>query len=437
MYVYVKNKRGEPLMPTTPRKARLLLKEGKAKVVKAKPYTIQLTYVTGENKQDITLGVDAGYQTIGFSALTGKEELLAGECTLLIGQTERNKERLMYRRQRRNMLRYRAPRFHNRKTPEGWLAPSIQHKFDSHLRLVEQIKAILPITRIVIETANFDIQAIKNPGIEGKEYQEGEQQGCWNLREYILHRDNHQCQNPNCKNKAKEKVLQVHHIGYWKGDRSNRPGNQITLCDMCHRPENHKEEGFLFGWQPKVKSFKPETFMSTVRWILVNILGCEHTYGYITKSHRITLALAKSHANDAFCIAGGTDQERATIICINQIRRNNRSLERFYDAKYFDRRTGKKVSGQILNSGRRTRNKNLNTENMRQYRGEKLSPGRVSIRRQRYSYQPGDTVLYEGQKCKVKGVQNLGAYIKLAEVNNPVKTAKVRILYFGKGLRVA
>ena len=49
---------------------------------------------------------------------------------------------------------------------------------------------------------------IKNPSIEGKEYQEGEQQGFWNLREYILQRDGHKCQNPNCKSKSKEPILQ-------------------------------------------------------------------------------------------------------------------------------------------------------------------------------------------------------------------------------------
>ena len=271
--VYVKNLRNEPLMPTTPQKAKRLLREGKAKVITTKPFVIQLTYATGENKQPITLGIDAGYQNIGFSAITEKAELIAGECNLLTGQVERNKERLMYRRQRRSRLRYRKPHFDNRKKPEGWLAPSIQHKLDSHIRLIEKIKSILPITRVIIEVANFDIQKIKNPNISGKEYQEGEQAGYWNLREYILHRDNHQCQNPNYKNKSKEKVLQVHHIGYWKGDRTDRPGNLITLCDKCHKPENHQPVGILHGWEPKVKAFRAETFMTIVRWKLVNTLN--------------------------------------------------------------------------------------------------------------------------------------------------------------------
>jgi len=73
-------------------------------------------------------------------------------------------------------------------------------------------------------------------------------------------------------------------------------------------------------------------------------------------------------------------------ITVQQVRRNNRSLQKFYDAKYIDLRTGEKVNGQELNCGWRTRNKNLNTENLRKYHGKKISPGRVSIRKRRYPY---------------------------------------------------
>ena len=48
-------------MPTTPRKARLLLKEKKAKVVTIKPFTIQLFFGSRGYKQGLTLGIDSGY----------------------------------------------------------------------------------------------------------------------------------------------------------------------------------------------------------------------------------------------------------------------------------------------------------------------------------------------------------------------------------------
>lgn len=434
MKVFVINQHGQPLMPTTPRKARLLCESGKAKRVNRTPYTIQLLHGASGYKQPVTVGIDAGYGTVGFSVITDREELLSGELALLKGVSERLKEREMYRRGRRNRKRYRQPRFDNRKKPEGWLAPSVQHKLDSHSRLGEKIKTVLPVTRVVVEVANFDTQAIKKPGIAASEYQQGEQAGFWNLREYILHRDSHTCQNPGCRNRAKEKILEVHHLGYWQHDRSDRPANLITLCTKCHTPAHHQPGGFLCGWQPALKSFRPETFMTTVRWRLTAQLEAEATYGYLTKSKRIELGLPKSHPDDAFVIAGGTTQKRAEPTQLEQIRRNHRSLQKFYDAHYIDARTGQKASGQALNSGRRTRNKNLNGENLRGYRGPKVFKGRLSIRRRRYTYQPGDLVRFECQPYRVKGIQNYGDYIKLDGLLKPVRTKWVSPGCWRKGM---
>jgi len=433
--VYVLSIEGKPLMPTKRHgKVRRLLKQHLAKVVKTKPFTIQLLYETTSYTQNITLGIDSGYNYIGFSAITEKEELISGEVKLRSDISELIKERRMYRRIRRSRLRYRKPRFDNRVSSkkEGWLAPSIQHKFDSHIRFINLLKTILPITDVVIEVANFDTHKLKNPDIEGVGYQQGEQQGFFNLREYILYRDNYTCQLCG----RKDLPLEVHHIGFWKQDRTDRPSNLITLCIKCHTPKNHKENGKLYGMQPIQKPFKEATFMSTVRWELVNTLGCKHTYGYITKSKRISLNLEKTHYNDAFCIAGGTNQIRIQPIYFEQIRRNNRSLEKFYDAKYIDIRDGSIKTGQELFNGRRCRNKNLNTENLRKFRGQKISAGRRSIRTQRYFYQPKDIVIYEGRKYTVKGIQNKGAYIKLVEICKPVKTELVKPYVFRKGLCV-
>jgi hypothetical protein len=433
--IFVLNRHGKPLMPTTPRKARLLLARGKACIKHHEPiFTIQLRHGSSGYKQDVELGLDAGYQEAGYSAVSGKEELPCGELHLLEGMSERLKERAMYRTQRRRPRRHRQPRFNNRRRQKGWLAPSIQHKLDSHVSLVELIKSVLPVTRACIEVASFDIQKIKNPSIEGVEYQQGEQKGFSNEREYVLHRDGRTCQNPDCKTKDKQPVVEVHHIGYWKNDRSNRPANMITLCTRCHATKNHEEGGFLHGWEPKLNSFKPETFMSTVRWRMVNALGCDHTYGYLTKQKRFELDLPKSHWNDAFVIAGGTTQPRATPLMLEQVRRNNRSLQKFYDAKFIDRRTGKVASGQELYNGRHTRNKNLSEPSLRKYRGEKVSKGRVSIRRQRYTYQPKDIVSYLGKHFKVKGMQNYGTYIKLDGLPKPVKIASVAPVRWRKGI---
>lgn len=434
--VYVLSKDGKPLMPTKRyAKIRILRKKGLLKIIDRKPFTVQLLYDTNNITQDIILGIDSGYLNIGFSAITEKQELISGEVKLLKGQKERLKERSDYRGLRRQRLRYRARRFDNRisSKKEGWLAPSIKHKLDSHIRFIEKLQKILPITKIVVEVANFDIQKIKNPEIEGKLYQEGEMKGFWNLREYILHKDNHKCQNPDCKNKDKDQILMIHHIVFREKGGTDSPVNLTTLCNKCHTPSNHKKGKFLYDWMMegrKAKGFKDSTFMSMVRWRLVNYLNSldietKHTYGFETKSKRIELGLEKSHFNDAFCIAGGINQKRIEPFFVEQIRRNNRNLEKFYDAKFIDIRTGKKVPANELHCGRTTRNKNLNGENLKVFRGQKISKGQRRIRKARYPYQPGDLVKYENEIYTVRGTQNAGKYVALREIK---KVPKVELL---------
>lgn len=324
--VYVLNMRGQPLMPTRPRKARILLQENKAKVVKRTPFTIQLKYATGETKQEIILGVDSGFENIGLSAVTAKKEVYSSETKLRTDMVKLNSERRQYRRARRGRNTwYRQPRFDNRKKPEGWLAPSIQHKLDSHIKLIERVKQILPISKIEIEVAAFDIQKIKNPEISGIEYQNGVQKDSWNARDYVLYRDNHTCQN--CKGKSKNPILEVHHI-VSRQIGGDAPDNLLTLCETCH---DKVSKGKLILDVKIPKGFKPETFMSMVRWKLVNTLRdagniVNHTYGYITKFDRIALGLKKSHSTDAFIIAGGTIQERSVTYLIKQVRKCNRKL---------------------------------------------------------------------------------------------------------------
>ena len=213
--VYILNQLGQPLMPTSRySKIRILLKNKLAKVIQVKPFTIQLLYETNNYIQPIILGIDSGYLNIGFAAISNKKELLCGDVKLLQNMSNRLTEKAMYRKIRRSRLRYRKPKFNNRKILKGWLAPSLKHKLESHIRFIDKIKSILPISKINIEVANFDIQKINNPSINGVDYQNGDLKDFYNLREYILHRDSHKCQNPNCNNKDKNPILKLHHIKF-------------------------------------------------------------------------------------------------------------------------------------------------------------------------------------------------------------------------------
>ena len=215
-------------MPCKPAKARHLLRDGKARVVRRTPFTIQLTIATGENVQSIHLGVDAGSKHIGLSATTEKEELFSSEVELRKDITDLLSSRREMRRARRNRkTRYRAPRFDNRvhAKNKGWLAPTLENKISAHLSRIKAIRAILPVSRITIEVASFDIQKIKNPEIEGEQYQQGEQLGFWNVREYVLFRDGHKC--CHCHGKSKDPILNVHHIESRKTSRFARPATRL------------------------------------------------------------------------------------------------------------------------------------------------------------------------------------------------------------------
>ena len=132
------------------------------------------------------------------------------------------------------------------------MAPSIEHKINSHLKVIADIHKILPIDKVIIETASFDIQKIKNPDISGTEYQQGEQLGFWNVREYVLFRDGNECQH--CHGKSKDKILNVDHKESRKTG-GDSPSNLVTLCETC-RKLCHAGK----------KSYRDTPFMGIMRW---------------------------------------------------------------------------------------------------------------------------------------------------------------------------
>ena len=330
--VYVISISGQPLMPTKRcGKVRRLLKEKKAKVIRRCPFIIQLLYETGSEVQEITLGVDAGSKHIGLSVSTEKKVLYEADVETRNDIVNLLSSRRELRRGRRNRkTRYRAPRFDNRRKGEGWLAPSVQHKVDTHLQVVKNVHKFLPISKIIVEVASFDIQKIKNPGISGREYQEGEKLGFWNIREYVLFRDGHTCQC--CKGKSKDEILNVHHIESRKTG-GDAPNNLITLCETCHK-RYHRGEISLPKNIKRGMSFRDAAFMGIMRWAFYNRLkeiypNVSFTYGYITKNTRIQNSLPKEHYIDARCIAGHPSAETDGVFYFQKkIRCHNRQIHK-------------------------------------------------------------------------------------------------------------
>jgi len=329
MIVYVQDINGKSLMPTKRLGwVRRSLRDGKAIIVEKCPFVIRLTYVTTNYTQPITLGIDAGTIHIGLSATSAKEELFAEEVVLRKDITDLISSRREARNTRRNRLRYRKPRFFNRKKEDGWIAPSVRQRIDAHLKAIEDVHHILPITKIIIEVAQFDTQKIKNPEISGEGYQQGEQLGFWNVREYVLARDSHKCQY--CKGKSGDNILNVHHIESRKigGDS---PGNLITLCETCHKAYHRGEIHFKVK---RTTSLRDAAVIGIMKWRLYDELKSRYldvsmTFGYITKYNRIRNNIKKSHISDAFTISKNLKAKMLSCYyLVRKTRRHNRQIHK-------------------------------------------------------------------------------------------------------------
>lgn len=344
--VYVISKDGTPLMPTERHGAvRRWLRDGKAKVVRRDPFTIQLLWETTDHVQEVSLGVDLGTAHVGLSAVTSKQEVFRGEAKLRTDLSEKLTDRRRFRRSRRSRkTRHRPPRFQNRRKPDGWLPPSVRAKVDETLKAIGLVRSILPITRITLEIGTFDPHQLKDLEVTGEGYQHGEQSGFWDVREYVLWRDHHTCQA--CKGKSKDPVLEVHHLRGRSGGGSNRPENLITLCKSCHWEHHHVKSKRL---PVPPESLKDATQFNVLKSRVVERVRTwevpmDVTFGSRTKEKRVQLSLAKGHDTDAFLIAGGEPQARLdSTLLIQFVRRQNRKL--FKGARSHLRNTLREAKG--------------------------------------------------------------------------------------------
>ncbi|MFD3388976.1 RNA-guided endonuclease IscB [Ligilactobacillus salivarius] len=394
-YIYVVDSNGTPLMPTSRLgMVRRWLKTGQARWFGNSRKTIQFVRPVTTNTQELTLEVDAGFH-LGLSVVGNQREYYAAE-SLRKSEKDRITTRRELRRSRRNRLRYRQARFDNRRRKDGWLAPSIQHRLDFTIKEIKRLYTFLPITNLVVEVTPFDNQKLLNPNIKGWQYQKGKMYGFKTIKDYLLARDNYRDALDGKQYPASQ--LRVHHLVQRKDGGSNQPDNLVLLSDVNHNQANHNNGVLAKLRQNRQKTidYRGAYFMSVLATRLSNYF--EHyttTQGYLTANLRRKYGIEKSHLNDAFVIAGGTDTTLRTnnVYSRQKLRNNNRVLQLFYDAKYIDSRDGKKKAGKELSSGRTRRSKELNYDNLRQFRKEKIKKGRVSIRRNHYQLRPHDVVL--------------------------------------------
>lgn len=308
--VYVISKSGKPLMPCENVIARLLLKSGRAKVKRKRPFTIKLTVETTEYTQPLTLGVDTGSGTVGNAVSDDEGHILyMSEVKLRNDIKDRMDQRRKYRRNRRSRkTRYRKCRFLNRKASirKNRFPPTLISKLHAHIREIEFIKSILPITRLVLECGQFDMQLMKDPSIRCDNkihwaYQKGPNYGFANTREMVLNRDNYTCQY--CGGKHKDSRLNVHHIQFRSNGGSDSQENLITLCHTCHSLL-HSGKISLDKVGVMKGTLKYATQMNIIRSQLLKMYpDAIETFGYVTKENRFLLGLDKEHYIDACVIA--------------------------------------------------------------------------------------------------------------------------------------
>ena len=143
-----------PLMPTTPARARLLLKQGKARPYwnKIGIFCIILTYAVQPDNQPLVVGIDPGSSFEGWSVVGTQETVINGMLEAPKHVKKAVETRRTMRRARRHRNCWRRPaRFNNRLQGRNFMPPSTFARWNAKIRILQQLQKILPITDVVVE----------------------------------------------------------------------------------------------------------------------------------------------------------------------------------------------------------------------------------------------------------------------------------------------
>lgn len=466
--VYVLDINGLPLMPTKRfKKVRQLREKKLAKVVSYDPFTIQMLYDVGKEKQELTIGIDSGTSHIGASVVNGKGNDLFSATfntnTLAIkkGMEDRANHRKTRRRFKRAKQKRRAfangtafegTRFFlasgaetetpykviasklcrlDKNVDNGKLSNTVRHCLDNHINIVNKIKRFLPIDTINVEYAEFDTHRLVNPTISGVDYQKGALYNELNHKAFALNRDKHQC--ILCSKKTGS--LQVHHVIYRSNGGADHYNNLVTLHSECHKKvhSDEKTEKKLFkviekkGILNNQVVTRPSTILNSAMSRFVSHLEKNNenvniTYGFETKAKRYEYGIEKTHNNDAYLVALGENapSKRIEHIVYEQFSRNSRKY--IYATK--QRKYASKIDGKwktVCNNRKKAmEQKNDSLFEYRNKYGQKsVSKLKATkgfqpfVDRTNYQFDAGDLVSLEGKFCVISGNSNGGTYVRI------------------------
>ncbi|WP_268269981.1 RNA-guided endonuclease IscB [Streptomyces sp. MNU76] len=330
-YVAVLDRHGVPLMPCHPARARELLAKGRAVVVRHTPFAIRLKdrEANESSVSGVAVRIDPGSKGTGIAVTAdftvensepavhhkARRGLAAIEIQHRGAQIHKGmQQRANYRRARRSRnLRHRAPRFDNRTRPDGWLAPSLQHRVDTVGSIVERLVRYFPVIEIHVERVCFDLHAMsegKNH-LEAGKYQQGTLAG-YEIRQYLLEKWGRAC--AYCG--AEGIPLQVEHILPKARGGSDRISNLTLACSPCNRAKGAQPVTEFMSRRPHTLKrilgmakapLKDAAAVNTTRWRIMERLRETGfpVYGWSggrTQHNRINQGLAKSHTLDALAV---------------------------------------------------------------------------------------------------------------------------------------
>ncbi|MFC5215481.1 RNA-guided endonuclease IscB [Streptomyces coerulescens] len=319
--VFVRDRHGQPLQPTSPARARKLLKVGRAVVARHTPFVIRLKDRTvAESVVDgVELGIDPGSRYTGLAVFAAAEDgVRRGLYHVELqhrGSQIRDKltARAAHRRGRRTRnLRYRAPRFHNRVRPEGWLAPSLRHRVGTTMTWATRLARWAPVTAVHVELTAFDTHLLASgDALVGVEYQHGTLVGT-EVREYLLAKWQRKC--AYCG--ASGVPLNIDHIEPRSRGGSDRISNLAVACIPCNHAKGSTSIEEFLKHKPALaaciraqakKPLRDAAAVNATRWALCRALDPVFTRvriatGGRTKWNRQRVGLPKSHTLDALCV---------------------------------------------------------------------------------------------------------------------------------------
>ncbi len=319
--VFVLDTNKQPLAPTHPARARVLLTSGKAAVYWHYPFTIILKRAVEQVEgQPLRVKIDPGSKTTGLAIVNdGSGEVVFAAELSHRGQEIKNKldsRRALRRWRRQRHTRYRKPRFDNRRNKiDGWIAPSLESRVCNVITWIKRLMRVCPLVAVSQELVRFDMQFMENPEISSVEYQQGALAG-YEVREYLLEKWGRQCVYCGAKNVP----LEVEHICPRARGGSNRLGNLTIACEPCNQKKDTQDVRVFLAHKPELLAhilaqakapLKDAAAVNSTRWTLferLKALGLpvECGTGGRTRYNRASRGLEKTHWLDAACVGAST-----------------------------------------------------------------------------------------------------------------------------------